>query len=406
MTCYLNSGDDILASTVAKAVLNGVTNPPTGTDKLTVSTSSDTKDLTSPAYTITGANPVNTVTLPTPAPTSAAGGLTTYIVGFTTSSTGALDSAAGSTVTIGLPANTGLNSLGNSSLNVGSTQVGYCRATDISTATPTVTCYLYSGDDILASTVAKAVLNGVANPPIGTDKLTVSTSSDTGIATSPAYTITGAGNLATAAVAVSKTLVSPGSVTYTIRFTTSSTGALDSAAGGTVTIDLPANTGLSSLGNSPLNVGSTQVGYCSATNTSTATPTVTCYLYSGDDILASTAAAAVLSGVKNPPTTRAYVVHVSTSSDVHTRGATYCIATATAPCLSGVTPNPAKAGTTVTFKGLNLATVKSVVFSPSKKATVTAHSSTRIVVKVPVGTKSGPVKVTTTGGSASVSSTI
>ena len=84
-------------------------------------------------------------------PTSAAGGLTTYVVSFTTSSTGALDGNAGSTVTIALPANTGLGSFhdgGTSTLDVGGTQVGYCDATDTSASTPTVTCYSTSGDTV------------------------------------------------------------------------------------------------------------------------------------------------------------------------------------------------------------------------------------------------------------------
>ena len=81
-------------------------------------------------------------------PTSAAGGLTTYAVSFTTSSTGALDGTTGSTVTIALPANTGLGSFNygsTSPLDVGSTPVGYCDPTDTSAGTPTVTCYVSSG---------------------------------------------------------------------------------------------------------------------------------------------------------------------------------------------------------------------------------------------------------------------
>ena len=76
-------------------------------------------------------------------PTTAAGGLTTYGVSFQTSSTGELDGNAGGAVTIALPANTGLGSFDNGSsspLDVGSTQVGYCEATDTSNSTPTVTC--------------------------------------------------------------------------------------------------------------------------------------------------------------------------------------------------------------------------------------------------------------------------
>ena len=87
---------------------------------------------------------VSNVTVGISPPTSAARGLTTYAVSFTTSSTGELDGTTGSTVTIALPPNTGLGSLndgyyygwGYSPLEVGATQVGYCNATDTSASTP------------------------------------------------------------------------------------------------------------------------------------------------------------------------------------------------------------------------------------------------------------------------------
>ena len=80
-----------------------------------MSTSSDVTPATSSAYTVTAAQSVSGVGVTITPPTSAAGGLTTYAVTFTTSSTGALDGNAGSTVTIALPANTGLGSFNNGS---------------------------------------------------------------------------------------------------------------------------------------------------------------------------------------------------------------------------------------------------------------------------------------------------
>ena len=147
VTCYVDSGT-VGAATTVTATLYGVTNPPAGSPTLAVSTSSDVTPVTSPTYTVTAAQPVSGVGVTVTPPTSAAGGLTTYMVTFTTSSTGALDGNAGSTVTIALPANTGLGSFNNgntSSLDVGATQVGYCEATDTSASTPTVTCYVDGG---------------------------------------------------------------------------------------------------------------------------------------------------------------------------------------------------------------------------------------------------------------------
>ena len=74
--------------------------------------------MTSPSYTVTATRSVSGVGVTITPPTSAAGGLTTYAVSFTTSSTGALDGYSGSTVTIALPANTGLGSFNNAELQL------------------------------------------------------------------------------------------------------------------------------------------------------------------------------------------------------------------------------------------------------------------------------------------------
>ena len=217
---------------------------------------------------------VSNVTVGISPPTSAAGGLTTYAVSFTTSSSGALSGTAGDAVTVALPANTGLGSFNTgtiSSLDVGATQDGYCGATDTSASTPTVTCYVYSGDTIAASTTVTATLNGVTNPPAGSPTLDVSTTSDVTPVTSPSYTVTAARSVSGVGATITPpTSAAGGLTTYAVSFTTSSTGGLDGNSGSTVTIALPPNTGLGSLndgyyygwGYSPLEVGATQVGYC------------------------------------------------------------------------------------------------------------------------------------------------
>ena len=320
-TCYVYSGYTVGASTTVTATLTGVTNPPAGSPTLDVSTTSDVTPVTSPSYTVTATRSVSGVGVPITPPTSAAGGLTTYAVSFTTSSTGALDGTTGSTVTIALPANTGLGSFNygsTSPLDVGSTPVGYCDPTDTSAGTPTVTCYVSSGDTVAASTTVTATLNGVTNPAAGSPTLDVSTSSDVTPVTSPAYTVTGARSVSGVGVTVSPpTSAAGGLTTYAVTFTTSSTGALDGTAGSTVTIALPANTGLGSFNygsTSPLDVGSTPVGYCDPTDTSAGTPTVTCYVYYST-VAASTTVTATLNGVTNPPA-GSPALDVSTSSDV------------------------------------------------------------------------------------------
>ena len=249
VTCDLSSGDTVSASANVTATLGGVANPPAGSPTLVVSTSSDVTPVTSPAYTVTAAGSVSGVGVTITPPTSAAGGVTTYMVRFTTSTTGALDGDAGSTVTVGLPADTGLSSFQDGGpLDVGTTQVGFCEPTDTSTTTPTVTCYLYSGDTVSPSTDVTATLNGVTNPSAGSPTLVVSTSSDVTPVTSPAYTVTAAGSVSGVGVIISPPTSAAGGVTtYVVSFTTSTTGALDGDAGSTVTIALPANTGLSSF---------------------------------------------------------------------------------------------------------------------------------------------------------------
>jgi hypothetical protein len=317
VTCYLYSGNTVGASTTVTATLNGVTNPPPGSPTLTVSTSSDVMPVHSPTYTVTAARPVSGVGVTITPPTSATGGDTTYVVSFTTSSTGALDGTTGSTVTIALPANTGLGRFQDGSpLDVGTTQVGYCEPTDTSTSTPILTCYLYSGDTVGASTTVTARLNGITNPPAGSPTLAVSTSSDVNPANSPTYTVTAAQSVSGVGVTITPpTSAAGGETTYVVSFTTSSTGALDGTTGSTVTIALPADTGINNLqSGSPLDVGATQVGYCVASDTSTTTPTVTCFLYGGDTVGSSTAVTTTLNGVINPPA-GSVTLAVSTASD-------------------------------------------------------------------------------------------
>ena len=328
VTCYVYDESTVSASTAVTATLDGVTNPPAGPTTLAVSTTSDVTPVPSASYTVTAARSVSGVSVGISPATSAAGGQTTYVVSFNTSSTGGLDGTLGSTVTIALPANTGLDAFdgyyyywyyGYSTLDVGGTQIGYCEATDTSASTPTVTCYVYGGETVGASTTVTATLTGVTNPPAGSRALSVSTTSDVTPATSPAYTVTPAGSVSGVSVDITPpTSAAGGQTTYTVSFDTSSTGELDGASGSTVTIALPANTGLGSFNNgygSTLDVGVTQIGYCEATDTSASTPTVTCYLSGTDTVSASAAVTATLIGVTNPPA-GAPTLAVSTTSDV------------------------------------------------------------------------------------------
>jgi hypothetical protein len=395
VVCYVNSGDTVNAGDELVATLSGVVNPGAGAKSLTVSTSSDTATTTT-SYMVTSAQSVSEVGVAISTPTSAAGGLTSYAVTFTASSTGELDGDIGSTVTLTLPANTGLASFSSGTLDYGAAQVGDCGDTN----TSVVTCYLYSDETIYPGDTLVAALNGVTNPgTAGARSLAVATSSDTATATSRTYTVTPPTAVSGTAVTVSKTLVSATNVTYNISF--KATAGLSGAVGSMIRVMLPTGTSLASLSSASLYDGAVQIGnYCSATTT-----TVTLCLDGGYSASSGDPLKVVLTGVKNPASTKAYSLSVTTGSNVVASAATYCIATTKAPCVARITPDPAAAKKVVTLTGLNL-TKATVTFYNGKKATLTMDTATRIVTKVPLGAKSGPVKVTTSGGSVTLSFTV
>ena len=277
-TCQLYSGQTIAASTTVAILLNGVTNPVTTstTDTLQVKTTSDTIAVTSPTYAITAAHTLSGLTVTVASPTSAAGALTTYKLGFTTSVSGGMAGDTGSVMTITLPAGTSTANLIGSPVMLGTTQVGFCTHPSNTTAT----CQLYSGQTIAASTTVAILLNGVTNPATTstTDTLQVKTTSDTTTVTSPTYAITAAHTLSGLTVTVASPTSAAGALTtYKLGFTTSVSGGMAGDTGSVMTITLPAGTSTANLIGSPVMLGTTQVGFCTHPSNTTAT----CQLYSG-----------------------------------------------------------------------------------------------------------------------------
>ncbi len=79
------------------------------------------------------------------------------------------------------------------------------------------------------------------------------------------------------------------------------------------------------------------------------------------------------------------------------------------PKITSVSPNPASVGSTVTLTGTAFLGIKKVLFTTSTgtvKGSVSSGSYLQIKVKVPNGAISGNIKVTTTGGSATIPITI
>ena len=92
-------------------MIDGVVNAPTtGTNTISVDTTSDTAG--SNTFSIVGAQPLSVTSITDTPPSAAAGAKSIYTVGFTTSSTGGLSNAAGSQILITFPANTDLTGPG------------------------------------------------------------------------------------------------------------------------------------------------------------------------------------------------------------------------------------------------------------------------------------------------------
>ena len=70
-----------------------------------------------------------------------------------------------------------------------------------------------------------------------------------------------------------------------------------------------------------------------------------------------------------------------------------------APTIGSFTPTSGALGAVVTITGTNLASATSVKFNGTA-ATITSDSATQIVTKAPAGTTTGPLTVTTAGGTA------
>jgi hypothetical protein len=396
LSCYIYNGSSIAASTTVAITLLGVTNPPANSYTLTVSTTSDLSPVTSPTYTITAAHPLTNVTVAAPSPSTAAGAQTNYQIGFKTSSTGGLAGSAGSRITIVLAAGTGFGAYnGGSPVVVGTTTVGQCTHT---TGT-TLSCYIYNGSSIAASTTVAITLLGVTNPTTAgnSNTLTVATTSDTSPITSPTYTITAAKSVTSASAATSSSLPSATAVTYTLKVKTSSTGALAGNAGSKIAIVLPAGTGFGSFnGSSPVKVGTTQVGQC----THTTGTTLSCYIYNGSSVAASTTTTISLLGLTNPATPGVYTATVSTTSDVTTKASSgYCIVAAGVPCIAGFTPASGGVGAGVTITGVNLSGATALSFN-GKAAAILTNTATKITTTVPAGATTGTISVTTGGGTA------
>jgi hypothetical protein len=307
---------------------------------LKVSTTSDTTQVTSPSYTITAVKSLTSASVTTTKSLPSATGVT-YNVKVKTSGTGGLAGDAGSTITVVLPSGTGLGSFSASSgVFVGTTQVGFCSVS----AGTTVTCHLYNGSTVAANTTVTVKLIGVKNPATpNVYTLQVSTTSDTTVKTSSGYCIVAAGIPCIATVAPA-------------------TGGVGAA----VTI-----TGVNLAGATAVAFHGTTASIL--TNTATK--------------ITTTVPAGATTGT----------ITVTTGGGIATSPTTFKVIPA--PVISGFSPPSGPVGTTVTISGSNLAKATSVKVN-GVVATILTDVAASITATVPVGATTGPITVSTAGGTA------
>lgn len=391
--CTVYAGLTVPASTTLTAIINGVNNPPTigSSYTLKVSTSKDTTKVTSPTYSVTAVTTITNVTATNVSPTTSAKGLTTYTVGLKTSAHGALVGDTGSKVLVTFPAGTDLSNETSSPLMKGALQVGGC----FNTGALTAFCGVYAGSSVPAGSTLTAVINGVHNPPsVGSYTLKVSTTSDVTNVTSPSFNVTAETAISHVTVTSSSVLPSTTNVTYTVSLQLATGLAGDT--GSVVPIVFPAGTGLGSVTTSPLSDGATQVGSCGRSGT---TLTVDCTVYAGSVAHAGDTLTAKINGVVNPSSTKQYAIKVSTTSDAIVKSVPYCIAAAGVPCIAKFTPASGQVGAAVTITGLNLGGATAVKFNGTS-ATIVSDAAKKVTTTVPSGATTGPISVTTGGGTA------
>ena len=405
-TCFIFNGDTVTATDAITVELDGVTNPSTVTTQDTVSvfTTSDTSATSSP-YSVFGSNPALSASVTDSPPSAAAGARTTYKVSFTTSSTGALSGAAGSTITITFPSGTGLGNLSNdfvTDTTSGQRVGGDCNNT--TTANPLVeTCFIFNGDTVTATDAITVELDGVTNPSTVTTQDTVSvfTTSDTSATSSP-YSVVNPHDVTTPGVALSNLQGSASGVDYLISFTTSSTGGLSGAAGSTITITFPSGTGLGNLSNdfvTDTTSGQRVGGDCN--NTTTANPLVeTCFIFNGDTVTATDAITVELDGVTNPTNvTASTTLSAFTTSDTgSTQSSPYQPGgPAPPPTIASISPTsgPNSGGTTVTITGANFTGATAVSFGNTAASGFRFNSDSQITATAPAEL-AGTVDITVT----------
>jgi CobQ-like glutamine amidotransferase family enzyme len=337
---------------------------------------------------VAGAAVASKVTTPAVTVTTspAVGARAGYTVAFTTSATGGLSGAAGSTVTMVFPTGTGLGSLNSANLTDTTTNQVVGFANDSSTTT--LSFAFFGGAVVHAGDSVSADVEGVVNPATAksTYTLTVSTSSDTTPVTSGTYAIVAGHPVSAPAVTVTTSPAVGARAGYTVAFTTSATGGLSAAAGSTVTMVFPAGTGLGSL--TTTNLTDTTTGQVVGFANDSSTTTLTFVFFGGAVVHGGDSVSADVEGAVNPATAKStYTLTVSTSSD------TTPVTSGTYAIVAGH-PVSAAAVTVTTSPAAGARAGYTVAFATSVTGGLSAAAGSTVTMVFPAGTGLGSLTTT------------
>ena len=310
-TCSLFNGQSIAAGHAVTVTINGVLNPPpAGGLTVQVTTTTDVDPAVSAGYTVVASQPVGVATVVNTSPTNAAGAVTSYVVTFPTSSTGGLDQASRSQITLTFPGGTDLTAFDN-----GETVRDVTAAADVGSCSRvglTVTCTLFSNQSIAAGHTVAVTVDGVVNPGAGGGlTVNVDTSSDSPVNSGP-YSVVANQPLGAATVDNTSPTNAAGAVTsYVVTFPISSTGGLDQASRSQITLTFPAGTEPDQL--RQRRDRQRRDGRRRRRVLSRAGLTVTCTLFSNQTIAAGHTVAVTVDGVVNPGAGGGLTVAVDTA---------------------------------------------------------------------------------------------
>jgi hypothetical protein len=261
---------------------------------------------TSPAF----ASSVTTPNVDNTVPSAAAGARTVYKVSFATVS-GPL--TLSDTVTVTLPAGTGTDDWQGGTMRdtTRGVDAGFCNVTAL-----TVTCSLFSNQNIPAGNQVLLTLRGVTNPTGSPQTLSVVTSDDTAPANSNPYAIQAAAQVTRPTVTINSPSAGTRARTrYIATFNVSGVGGLSAEAGSEISVSLAADVDPGTWQGGTVHdvTRNVDVGFC---NKPDAGLVSTCGLFSNSFVNPNDQLQVILRGLTNSNVAGQANLRVSTTSDL------------------------------------------------------------------------------------------